>query len=160
MDEAAKKTALRMISYGLYVVTAADGDELAAASVNWLTQASFSPPLVVACLKEDSHTKALAERTGAFAVNVLGDDQLEVGSAFFRPVVLEGELLNGYRFERGPVTSAPLLEDTAFWFETRVTDTIARGDHTVFVAEIVGAGVRDPSVTPLLLRATGLHYGG
>lgn len=42
----------------------------------------------------------------------------------------------------------------------RVTDAVKRGDHTVFVAEVVNAGVRDDSVAPLLLRATGMNYGG
>ena len=44
MDNDAKKTALRMIPYGLYVLTAAskDGSKLAAATVNWVTQASFT----------------------------------------------------------------------------------------------------------------------
>ena len=160
MDPQAKKTALRAITYGLYVVTAADGDEIAAATVNWLTQASFAPPLVAAGLKADSHTKELVERTGRLAVNVLGDSQLDIGSAFFRPVVQEGELINGYRFERGPVTGAPLLEDVAYWFEAEVRETVALGDHTVFVAEVVGAGVRDADVVPLNLRSTGMSYGG
>jgi hypothetical protein len=34
------------------------------------------------------------------------------------------------------------------------------GDHTVFVAEFVNAGVRDAQSTPLLLRDTGMNYGG
>jgi hypothetical protein len=35
-----------------------------------------------------------------------------------------------------------------------------RGDHTVFVAEVVSTGVRDSSKVPLVLRSTGLNYGG
>ena len=46
MDEAAKKQALRMIPYGLFVVTAKNGDDVTSATVNWVTQTSFSPPLV------------------------------------------------------------------------------------------------------------------
>ena len=57
-------------------------------------------------------------------------------------------------------TGAPLLVELPYWFEATVTDTIARGDHTVFVAEVVNAGVRDDSATPMLLRATGMNYGG
>jgi hypothetical protein len=37
---------------------------------------------------------------------------------------------------------------------------VKRGDHTIFVGETVGAGVRDESATPLLLRDTGMNYGG
>jgi flavin reductase (DIM6/NTAB) family NADH-FMN oxidoreductase RutF len=160
MDPQAKKVALRAINYGLYVLTAIEGDQVGAAGVNWLTQASFDPPLIVAAVKADSDSHALIERTGVFAVNVLGEDQLDIGKAFFRTTTVEGDTLNGYRFERGPETGAPLLVDLPYWFEARVTDTVARGDHTVFVAEVVNAGVRDDSVTPLLLRSTGMNYGG
>ncbi|HZQ57851.1 MAG TPA: flavin reductase family protein [Acidimicrobiales bacterium] len=160
MDPQAKKVALRAINYGLYVLTAIDGDEVGAAGVNWLTQASFDPPLIAAAVKSDSDSHAIIERTGAFAVNVLGEDQLDIGKAFFRTTTVEGDTLNGYRFERGAETGAPLLVDLPYWFEARVTDTIKRGDHTVFIAEVVNAGVRDDSVTPLLLRSTGMNYGG
>ena len=39
MDEDAKKTALRMIPYGMYVLTSKskDGKDVSAATVNWLT---------------------------------------------------------------------------------------------------------------------------
>jgi len=37
MDDDSKKTALRMIPYGLYVMTAENDGELAAATVNWVT---------------------------------------------------------------------------------------------------------------------------
>ena len=160
MDPQDKKVALRAINYGLYVLTALDGDEFAAAGVNWLSQASFDPPLIMVGVKTDNDSHAIIERTGAFAVNVLGEDQLDIGKAFFRTTVVEGDTLNGYRFERGPETGAPLLVDLPYWFEARVTDTVKRGDHTVFVAEVVGAGVRDEAVTPLLLRSTGMNYGG
>ena len=46
MDADQKKTALRMIPYGLYVLTAQDKNGArTAATVNWVTQASFEPPL-------------------------------------------------------------------------------------------------------------------
>ena len=160
MDPQAKKSALRAITYGLYVVTAADGDEIAAATVNWVTQASFQPPLVVVGFKEEGQTREVPERAGAFAVNVLGADQLEIASSLFRPAVVEGETINGYRFERGPITGAPLFDDLPYWWEMRLTDVVRRGDHTVFVGEVVSAGVRDAEAAPLELRPTGLNYGG
>ncbi len=47
MDETSKKTARRMIPYGLYILTAQSEDQnISAATVNWMTQASFTPPLV------------------------------------------------------------------------------------------------------------------
>ncbi len=160
MDPQEKKVALRAITYGLYVMTATSDGEYAAGGVNWLTQVSFEPPLVAAGVKADSGLHALIERAGAFAVNVLADDQLDIGKAFFRTTELEGDRINGHRFERGAATDAPILDEVPYWFECRVVDTVARGDHTVYVAEVVGAGVRDASRPPLNLRATGMNYGG
>jgi flavin reductase (DIM6/NTAB) family NADH-FMN oxidoreductase RutF len=160
MDPQAKKVALRAINYGLFVLTAIDGDDVGAAGVNWLTQASFEPPLIATAVKTDNDTHRLIERTGKFAVNVLAEDQLDIGKAFFRSATLDGDKINGHRFEPGPETGAPLLVELPYWFETRVTDTVNRGDHTVFVAEVVNAGVRDEKATPMLLRSTGMNYGG
>ena len=76
MDQAQKKTALRMIPYGLYVLTGESGDgTIVAATVNWVTQTSFEPPLVVVGVKADSATNAIIKSAGAFALNILGKDQ-------------------------------------------------------------------------------------
>ena len=160
MDADQKKLALRAINYGLYILTARNGDEYGAGGVNWLTQSSFDPPLVMAGVKADSGSAAIIGETGTFAVNVLAGDQLDIGKAFFRSTSVEDGKINGYAFEDGPETGAPLLTDTPYWFECRVTDTVARGDHTVFVAEVVNAGVRNAEAVPLLLRDTGMNYGG
>jgi flavin reductase (DIM6/NTAB) family NADH-FMN oxidoreductase RutF len=160
LDPAQKKVALRAINYGLYVLTARDGDDVGAGGVNWLTQVSFEPPLVAAAVKADSGSAAIIGRTGTFAVNVLADDQLDIGKAFFRSTSVDGNTVNGHEFEPGPETGAPLITACPWWFEARVTDTVARGDHTVFVAEVVSAGVREEGRTPLLLRSTGMNYGG
>jgi len=111
-------------------------------------------------VKTDNDTHRLIKRTGQFAVNVLADGQLDIAKAFFRSATLEGDTINGHRFEPGPQTGAPLLVELPYWFEARVTDTVERGDHTVFVAEVVGAGVRDEEAAPMLLRSTGMNYGG
>jgi flavin reductase (DIM6/NTAB) family NADH-FMN oxidoreductase RutF len=61
---------------------------------------------------------------------------------------------------RGPRPARPCWSSCRTGFEARVTDTVKRGDHTVFVAEVVNAGVRDEKATPMLLRSTGMNYGG
>jgi flavin reductase (DIM6/NTAB) family NADH-FMN oxidoreductase RutF len=160
VDPQAKKVALRAINYGLFVVTAKDGDEYSAAGINWLSQASFEPPLIMVGVKTDSDTHRIVLKTNELAVNVLAEDQLDIGKAFFRTTKVERDELNGYKFEPGPETGCPLLVDLPYWFEARVTDKVQRGDHSVFVAEVVSAGVRDDSKTPLLLRSTGMNYGG
>ncbi len=160
MDPEIKKQVLRKLTYGLYILTAAHEDDLAGGTVNWLSQTSFSPPLVMVGVKADSHLHQLVERSGAFAVNILAADQKEVAAAFFRPSEVKDGRLNGYAFEAGAETGAPLLIDLPAWFEARVTDTIKRGDHTVFVAEVINAGLRNAEAHPLVMWDTGWFYGG
>jgi flavin reductase (DIM6/NTAB) family NADH-FMN oxidoreductase RutF len=160
MDPKVKKQTLRLLTYGLYVATAADGKDVAAGSITWLSQASFEPPLVMAAIKKDSGLHALIERSGAFAVNVLAAGQKDAASAFFRSTQVEDGRINGYAFEPGRETGAPLLMDLPAWFEARVTDAVKKGDHTVYVAEVVNAGLSDPEAEPMVLQDTGWSYGG
>jgi flavin reductase (DIM6/NTAB) family NADH-FMN oxidoreductase RutF len=137
MDANAKKTVLRMIPYGLYVLTARGKDDaVAAATVNWVTQASFAPPLVVVGVKADSHAHPLIKDSGAFALNVLGKDQGPMAYTFFKPAVREGQTISGEPFRWG-VTGAPVLERTPAAIECRLVDSVERGDHSIFVGEVV-----------------------
>lgn len=144
MDSDAKKTALRMIPYGLYVLTAQGKDgSIAAATVNWVTQASFQPPLVVVGVKADSGAHAIIKESRAFALNVLGKGQQAAAFAFFKPVNHQGDRINGEQFRTGS-TGAPLLASTPAFVECRLVDTVERGDHSIFVGEVVEAGVATP----------------
>lgn len=160
MEQEAKKRSLRMITYGLYVLTAKDGDEVSAGTVNWLSQASFAPPLVMVGIKKDSHLHALVEKTQKIAVSILDAGQQDMAGDFFRPAKVEGSQINGHEFEFSTDYALPLLTECPAWFEAQVTDTVLRGDHTVFVAEVTGAGVRQPDALPLVMRETGWFYGG
>ena len=137
MDANAKKTVLRMIPYGLYVLTARGKDDaVAAATVNWVTQASFAPPLVVVGVKTDSHAHPLIKDSKAFALNVLGKDQGPMAFTFFKPAVRDGQTISGEPFRWG-VTGAPVLERTPAAIECRLVDSVERGDHSIFVGEVV-----------------------
>jgi len=64
-----------MIPYGIYVLTADDGKgNVAAATVNWVTQTAFAPPLVVVGVKTDSGAYQIVKNTKTFALNMLGKD--------------------------------------------------------------------------------------
>jgi flavin reductase (DIM6/NTAB) family NADH-FMN oxidoreductase RutF len=141
MDPNAKKTALRMIPYGLYVLTAANKQgDVAAATVNWVTQASFEPPLVVVGVKTDSHAHALIKETKAFALNVLGKGQQSVAYTFFKPAEKKGDTISGQSFRAG-TTGAPILASVPAFVECNLESTVELGDHSVFVGKVVEAGV-------------------
>ncbi len=145
MDADAKKTALRMIPYGLYVLTAAGKDgRMTAATVNWVTQASFSPPLVAVGVKADSHTHALIEETGSFVLNVIAKGDTSVAFTFFKPAVVHGNSIGGEAFSLGTEVGAPVLDKAPAHVECKVVDAVKRGDHTLFVGEVVEARLKTP----------------
>ena len=160
MDPGVRKRVFRLLTYGLYVVTASAGDEVAGGTITWLSQASFTPLLVMAGIRRDGRVHAVIERAGGFAVNIVTAGLAQIASAFFRATEVDGDRINGYAFERGPSTGAPLLRELPAWFEARVTDAVRRGDHTVFVAEVVACGVRHGDLSPLALADTPWSYAG
>ena len=141
MDANAKKTALRMIPYGLYVLTAAHKDgRISAGTVNWVTQASFEPPLVVVGVKTDSAGHALIKDTKAFALNVLGKGQQALAFTFFKPAEKKDQTISGEPYRAGK-TGAPILTNTPAYVECTLETTVEMGDHSIFVGKVVDAGV-------------------
>jgi len=158
MNPEAKKLVLRMFSYGLSVVTARHGEDVVASTVTWQMQCSFDPPLVAVAIKRSTRTFDVVKAAGTFAINVVGAGQQEIASMFFRHVSAEAGKIGGIPFTPG-VTGAPILSGLPGYVECQVVEWVDRGDHPVFVAEVIEAGVQN-NLLPLVLRDTGWNYGG
>ena len=159
MDLQAKKVALRKIPHGVYVVGAKQGDQVNAFTGTWLTQVSFTPPLVAIGIKKDSHSFEMIKAGRVFSVNVLGKDQKSIAEHFVKPASVVGEKLKDVRHHPGR-TGAPILDEAIAYFECEVREIAnERGDHAVIIGEVVEAGVHrdEPALT---LLDTGWHYGG
>ncbi|MEM6445299.1 MAG: flavin reductase family protein [Cyanobacteria bacterium J06642_2] len=158
LDEQAKKTVLRFIPHGLYVCGVKDGDEVNGFTASWVMQASFKPPLVVNCVKQNSRSHAMIETSQVFALSVLESGQKDLAQKFFQPLRRVGNKFEDVEFYQNE-TGCPIIKDSLGYVECRVVGTVDRGDHTVYVGEVIAAGVhRDGK--PLLLAETGWQYGG
>ena len=158
MNLEAKKSVLRMFQYGLLVVTARHGSDAVASTVTWAMQCSFDPPLVAVAVKRGTRTFDLVQAARVFAINVVGAGQQEIASMFFKHVGVEGDKIGGLPFTAG-VTGSPILTGLPGYLECQVVEFVDRGDHPLFVAEVVEAGVQN-NLLPLALRAAGWSYGG
>ena len=167
MDQDAKKAVLRMVPYGIYVLTTDDGKgNVAAATVNWVTQSAFAPPLVVVGVKTDSHGYAILKETRTFTLNMLGKDGKGLAFTFFKPAKLEDGKLNGASFRKG-ANGAPILDAAIGAVECKVKSIVEEGDHHVVVAEVVEAHLPKPiagrpDVAILEMKDLGdtVFYGG
>ena len=162
MDEqtaAAKKTILRTIPYGLYILGVNNGSEDSAACINWVTQTSFEPPLIVMGVKKDSGAYQLLKQSGKFALSFLESGQKDTAFAFFKPTTVEGNTINGHEFERGPNSGAPVISWTPAYVEGTFVGEVDMGDHSCVVGQVTNAVLkRDYQI--LTLDEVGVKYGG
>jgi flavin reductase (DIM6/NTAB) family NADH-FMN oxidoreductase RutF len=156
--EAAKKTALLMIPYGLYVLGTKQGDEIDAGTVNWVTQCSFKPPLVAMGVKKDSRLYSMVKSSGTFTLSFLESGQKDIAFAFFRPVTVEGNVISGQQFETAE-TGGPIISAAPAWVEGRIVGEVEVGDHSCMVGEVTNAGLKREAKV-LTLEECGVKYGG
>lgn len=167
MNADAKKTVLRMIPYGIYVLTADDGNGgVAAATVNFVTQTSFAPPLVAVGVKTDSGAYAVVKSSRRFVLNMLGKDAKGLAFTFFKPAKLEDGKLSGQPFRRG-ANGAPILDAAIGAVECQVKTVVEEGDHHIVVAEVTEAhlphpltGRPDAAILEMKDLGDNVFYGG
>ncbi len=159
LDEQAKKTILRKIPHGLYICGVKDGEEVNGFTASWVMQSSFTPPLVVNCVKQDSKSHAMIKASGVFALSFLEAGQKDLAMKFFKQQRQVGNKFEDVEFYTGPETGCPIISDTLGYVECKVVGAVEHGDHTVYVGEVLSAGIHREG-EPLLLESTGWNYGG
>ncbi|HKZ70728.1 MAG TPA: flavin reductase family protein [Anaerolineales bacterium] len=159
MDAAAKKTVLRLFTYGLFAVTAKDGAGAHGMLANWITQIAFEPPMLALAVEHDSHMRTLIDMHGAFVVNVLESGQRELAGQLGKTFAKHPDKFKDLSWKPGPVTGSPIMEAGLGWVECRVTEEMTTGDHILYIAEVAEAGVNREGA-PLTLKETGFKYFG
>lgn len=158
MDEAAKKEALRLFTYGLYAITAGDEQQHNAFTANWVSQVSFDPPLVVLSIENDSVSLPIIRRTGLFAVNVYNSDQRDLAGLLGKSYSKHPEKVDGLMFSTGE-TGCPVLSEGLAYVECRVQGEMLAGDSTLLLARVEGATVLRRA-EPLTMLAAGFKHAG
>jgi len=124
----------------------------------WVGQVSFKPRMLAVAIAPERYTYELLKESGVFAINVLGEGQVELAKHFgFQ----SGRKVN--KFEGIEYTSAlkgsPVLKDAIAYFECEVSCTCKTGDHDLFAGEVVDHGVLKEGVKPLIFRWED-YFGG
>jgi flavin reductase (DIM6/NTAB) family NADH-FMN oxidoreductase RutF len=168
MTPADRRFALRMIPYGVHVVTTLDAaGAVAATTAHWVTQTSFEPPLVAVALPRDGLVYAAVRHTQAFALHMLGRDDAGEAIAFQDgTATMEDGLLSGWGVTRAR-SGLPVLLNAVAVLECGVLAVLEFGDHHTIVAEVAEAHVRLPPLDRpdemiLHMRDLGetIFYGG
>ena len=142
------RDAMRHFPAGVTVVTVRSGDEVHGLTVSSFVSVSPDPPLVAVVIDHRHTAYPLLEREGAaFAVNVLGQEQVELSNRF-------AWLKDEDRFGAGEwttaATGAPVLTDALAWLDCRVWSRQPAGSHTIYIGEVCASSVPRPDEPALV----------
>ncbi|HEX4732548.1 MAG TPA: 3,4-dihydroxy-2-butanone-4-phosphate synthase [Solirubrobacterales bacterium] len=133
---------------GVSVVTAREeGGAPVGTTANAVSSVSLDPPLLLACLANDSETMAAIRAGGRFAVNILAEDQRHHSDRFAR----KGEAVGAHEvdFDDHEI-GVPVLPGALATIACEVEAIHPAGDHQIVVGEARHLDRREPATQPLL----------
>ncbi len=142
----------KRLTQGVYLIGVADGESRNAFTAAWVMQISFDPLLLALSISPEHASFALLEKGGAFSVNVLRKDQLDLAEHYGRPG------------DAGPIAAPdwsfgkfglPLRNDALAWFECKAKYMAPAGDHALVTASVIGGKLLDADAAPLTYADTG-----
>lgn len=162
MESKLRKRVLRLVSNGVYVISSTGRERPAAATITWLSQFSFDPPLLVVGIRPGSSISECLQESRRAVVHIVASDQVELAKRFFSAPEHDGAAspptLAGLAYEA--TDHGPLLREARAWVQCQVLEFIdAGGDHNLVVMEVVDIGERG-EVVPLTVQASPWSYGG
>lgn len=147
---------LRQFPYGLYLVGASRNGHPLVVLANWVTQVSFSPPLVVVSIELQSKIHQFITVSGYFSVNVLPAGNTELARSFLKSQEMREGKINGHSVELTKHGS-PMIGEASAWLECKVETAHEAGDHTLFVGQVIHSHANFESAG-MTLRESGLNY--
>ena len=151
VDPETFKAVLGQWPSGVTVVTTVDESGPAGMTASSFSSVSLAPPLVSICVARHQAMHARIDKAGVFAVNILSKDKVDYGRRFAGMLRDVTDRFEGIAVSKA-VTGAPLLPGTLGWVDCKVWARHPGGDHTIFVGEVLGAGI-DKTAAPLLYHS-------
>ena len=149
--------ALKKLTTGIYVVTSKQGSTIKGMVASWVSQVSFSPPLVMVAIKQGRCSHKMIGEEKVFAINILGKKQKKMISTFKGKDKAEKKFTTiPYEVKR---TGVPIMKDALAFLDCKLISEITPGDHTLFIGEVLeGDIVKEGS--PLSSDDFESTYGG
>ena len=111
-----------------------DGGKPHSMTANSFTSVCLDPPTVLVCVAHGTHTYGYVEARGEFGVNILFEEQEQLGAYFAkRPEDRVGDMDYSYSMTTEGV---PVLDQSMVFFGCKVVGAHVYGDHTIYLGEV------------------------
>lgn len=138
------------LTYGLFVLTAKEGDRDNGCIVNTVMQVTDQPNRICAVVNKSNYTHDMIVNTGTFNVSILTENsKFETYQHWGFQSGREVDKTEGISIARSENGLVYLPEETNGYLSCKVVSMTDLGTHTMFIADVV-EGVSfndDPSVT-------------
>ena len=149
--EAVDPNAMFKFSYGLFVLSAREGDKDNGCIINTAAQLTDTPKRITVAVNKANHTHDMILRTGVFNVSVLSEDAtMDVFKRFGFQSGRDADKFDGCEgLQRSANGLYYLTGCTNAVLSGKVIQSIDCGTHTLFIADVTEAKVlsAEPSVT-------------
>lgn len=134
--------ALRNLSYGLFVLTAKEGDKDNGCIINTVTQVANTPTRISIAVNKNNYTHDMVKRTGEFNISILTEStEFDTFKHFGFQSGRDVDKAVGIEFSRSENGIIYLTKNTNAFMSCKVIESMDVGSHTLFVADLVDAAV-------------------
>jgi len=135
LDKDEFRSALGQFATGVTVITTLDDEgQPHSMTANAFSSICLDPPTVMVCIAHGTNTHGYLEKTNRFGVNILKQEQQDLGEYFARrPENRTGDV--SYHYSEAS-DKTPVLDDSMVFFGCEVKGSHVYGDHTIYVGEV------------------------
>jgi flavin reductase (DIM6/NTAB) family NADH-FMN oxidoreductase RutF len=143
LTQAEFRRAMGSFATGVTVITVDQNGEVHGMTANAFTSVSLDPLLVLVCVDHRARTHAHLHAKKRFGVNVLSHQQRMISEFYAQSAELHQHPEQaGASFDR-TAHGTPVLHGALAYLECRLHTAQDAGDHTIFIAEVEDAVVRE-----------------
>ena len=134
--------AFRSMSYGVYIISAKDGEKAAGCVVNTLVQVTSKPARVSVAINKENFTAGVVQRAGRFEASVLTEGApMELIGTFGFHTSADTDKFAACEYAVDEAGVPYVTEHAAAHMGVRVLEVIDAGTHLLFVGEVEEAAV-------------------
>lgn len=144
------KQAMYQLTYGLFILTAKEGEKDNGCIVNTVTQVTTDPNRIMVAVNKNNLTHDMIVNTGVFNVSVLTENsKFDTYKHWGFQSGKNVDKLESIVYERADNGLVYIAEETNAMISAKVVSMTDLGTHTLFLADVTDAKMisKEPSVT-------------
>ena len=146
--------AIGRIPSGVFIITAKRGEQKIGMMGSWVAQAGFEPPCVSVAVHPDREIYGAILESGAFSVNVLSNENMNLMKAFSR---YSPDQFNEIEYEETQYGIA--LKEAVAVIHCKLKCKCETADHHLLIGEVLDGAYLNHEAAPMVhLRKSGFNY--